>query len=221
MRAAPARRSGTCSRLPAEPDSELVRVGRVGRPHGVDGAFVVEEASEDPQRFEIGAELLVEGEPARVTVSRQVGGRRRAIKLDRPVERGAELACAAMTSPRSPDDAYYVSDLDRAGRPRRARRRRRQVRDVNHGPANDALELDTGLLSRSSRTASARWTSTAGTSFSIPASPSDGYGFASCASTSSRSFRLAFDWTRERRPLAAVLDRELELRIFNYRDSTP
>ena len=31
----------------------------------------------------------------------------------------------------------------------------------------------------------------------------------------------AFDWARERRPLAAVLDRELELRVFNYRDSTP
>ena len=31
----------------------------------------------------------------------------------------------------------------------------------------------------------------------------------------------AFDWARERRPLAAVLDGELELRIFNYRDSTP
>ena len=31
----------------------------------------------------------------------------------------------------------------------------------------------------------------------------------------------AFDWIRERRPLAAVLGNELELRIFNYRDSTP
>jgi tRNA (guanine37-N1)-methyltransferase len=31
----------------------------------------------------------------------------------------------------------------------------------------------------------------------------------------------AFDWARERRPLAAALDGELELRIFNYRDSTP
>ena len=31
----------------------------------------------------------------------------------------------------------------------------------------------------------------------------------------------AFEWARERRPLAAVLDRELELRVFNYRDSTP
>ena len=31
----------------------------------------------------------------------------------------------------------------------------------------------------------------------------------------------AFAWIRERRPLAAVLDRELELRVFNYRDTTP
>jgi tRNA (guanine37-N1)-methyltransferase len=31
----------------------------------------------------------------------------------------------------------------------------------------------------------------------------------------------AFAWIRERRPLAAVLGSELELRVFNYRDSTP
>ncbi|HEX4745781.1 MAG TPA: tRNA (guanosine(37)-N1)-methyltransferase TrmD [Gaiellaceae bacterium] len=31
----------------------------------------------------------------------------------------------------------------------------------------------------------------------------------------------AFGWIRERRPLAAVLGSELELRVFNYRDSTP
>jgi tRNA (guanine37-N1)-methyltransferase len=31
----------------------------------------------------------------------------------------------------------------------------------------------------------------------------------------------AFAWIRERRPVAAVLGNELELRIFNYRDSTP
>lgn len=31
----------------------------------------------------------------------------------------------------------------------------------------------------------------------------------------------AFGWIRERRPLAAVLGDELELRIFNYRDTTP
>jgi tRNA (guanine37-N1)-methyltransferase len=31
----------------------------------------------------------------------------------------------------------------------------------------------------------------------------------------------AFDWARERRPLAAVLDGALELRVYNYRDTTP
>ena len=31
----------------------------------------------------------------------------------------------------------------------------------------------------------------------------------------------AFAWIRERRPLAAVLGRELELNVFNYRDTTP
>src|SRR5947199_4702189 len=31
----------------------------------------------------------------------------------------------------------------------------------------------------------------------------------------------AFDWLTERRPVAAVLGDELELRVFNYRDSTP
>ena len=31
----------------------------------------------------------------------------------------------------------------------------------------------------------------------------------------------AFEWIRERRPLAAVLGGALELRVFNYRESTP
>jgi len=31
----------------------------------------------------------------------------------------------------------------------------------------------------------------------------------------------AFEWQRERRPVAAVLDSALELRILNYRDTTP
>jgi tRNA (guanine37-N1)-methyltransferase len=31
----------------------------------------------------------------------------------------------------------------------------------------------------------------------------------------------AFDWLHERRPVAAVLGSELDLRVFNYRDSTP
>ena len=67
----------------------LVPVGRVGRPHGLDGAFVVERASDDDRRWEVGAAVFVNGSPATIELSRRVGGGRRAIRLDRQVERGA------------------------------------------------------------------------------------------------------------------------------------
>ncbi len=121
-------------------------MGRVGRPHGVDGAFVVEEGSEDQRRFEVGATLLADGEPATVVVSRRVGRGRHAIKLDRHVERGAELTVPRGMLPPLDRGSYYVADLvgmevvDEAGA------RLGVVRDVLPGPANDALELDSGLL---------------------------------------------------------------------------
>jgi 16S rRNA processing protein RimM len=132
--------------LPTDPEPAVVRIGRVGRPHGIDGAFVVEEASDDLRRFDVGAELLVDGAPARVTLSRHVGGRRRAIKLDRVAARGAELTIPRADLAPLPSDSYYVADLvgldvfDERGT------RVGVVRDVLPGPANDALELDTGLL---------------------------------------------------------------------------
>jgi len=130
--------------LPTEADR--VVVGRVGRPHGVDGSFVVEFASDDPSRFEVGSTLLVGDEPAVVVSTRRVGGGRPAIKLDRAVERGAELAIRRVDLPPLAQDNYYVADLvglavvDEAGRPVGT------VRDVLPGPANDVLELDSGVL---------------------------------------------------------------------------
>src|SRR6185295_20224414 len=101
----------TSSRLPTEPEHDLVDVGRVGRPHGLDGAFVVEHGSAEAGRYDIGAELLVDGVPARVEISRQVGGGRYAIKLDRPAARGAELAVRRAALAPLPEDTYYVADL--------------------------------------------------------------------------------------------------------------
>jgi 16S rRNA processing protein RimM len=132
--------------LPTDPERDLVSIGRVGRPHGVDGAFVVDGASQDPTRFEVGAELLVDGLPARVVLFRRVGGRRVAIKLDRTVSRGAELTIPRELLPELPADSYYVVELvgldviDEHGA------RVGSVRDVLPGPANDVLELDSGLL---------------------------------------------------------------------------
>ena len=132
--------------MPTEPEHELVRIGRVGRPHGLDGAFVVDQASDDVTRFEVGAELLVEGEPARVTASRHVGGRRHAIKLDRAVTRGAELAVHRDELHGLPEDSYYVADLIGMEVLDETEASMGVVRDVLPGPANDVLELDSGVL---------------------------------------------------------------------------
>jgi 16S rRNA processing protein RimM len=125
---------------------DLVAVGRVGRPHGVDGAFVVERASEDEERFAIGATLYAAGEPATVVLSRRVGGGRRAIRLDRPVVRGVELAVPRAELPAPEEDEYYVFQLvglaveEQGGRPLG------RVVDVETGVANDSLVLDSDLL---------------------------------------------------------------------------
>jgi 16S rRNA processing protein RimM len=132
--------------LPTDPGEQFVRIGQVGRPHGVDGAFVVEGASEDPSRFDVGAELLVDGMPATVVLSRRVGGGRVAIRLDRRAERGGELTVSRTALQPLHVGSYYVADLvgmeviDEHGA------RLGFVCDVLPGPANDALELDTGLL---------------------------------------------------------------------------
>ena len=138
--------SVTSSRLPTEPEHDLVDVGRVGRPHGLDGAFVVEHGSAEPGRYDIGAELLVDGVPARVEISRQVGGGRYAIKLDRPAARGAELAVRRDALAPLPEDTYYVADLVGLDVLDENDVRVGIVRDVLPGPANDVLELSTGAL---------------------------------------------------------------------------
>lgn len=117
----------------------------MGRPHGVDGAFVVEGGSEDAARFRVGATVLLDGEPATVVVSRRVGGGRRAIRLDRPASRGARLSIARAELPPPEPGAYYVADLVGL-RVEDGSRVLGVVADVLPGEANDNLELDTGVL---------------------------------------------------------------------------
>ena len=68
------------------------------------------------------------------------------MKLDRAVSRGAELAVPRDVLPELPADSYYVVELvglevvDEHGALVGS------VRDVLPGPANDVLELDSGLL---------------------------------------------------------------------------
>jgi 16S rRNA processing protein RimM len=125
--------------------SELVPVGRVGRPHGVDGAFFVEGASDREGVFANGARLYAAGEPVTVVASRHGSGGRQVIRLDRHVERGAELAVARTTLPRLDDeDEFYVFQLVGLSVEEEGGRLLGRVRDVLQYPANDVLELDSG-----------------------------------------------------------------------------
>ncbi len=125
--------------------AEWVSVGRVGRPHGIRGAFVVEGASEDPTRFEVGARLFVDGRPVSVVESKVSGGRR-VVAVEPPVPRGSELVVPRESLPEPEEDAYYAFQLVglevQEGEERRPLGR---VRDVVPGVANDVLELDSGI----------------------------------------------------------------------------
>jgi 16S rRNA processing protein RimM len=123
----------------------LVRIGRVGKPHGLDGAFAVEEASAAPERFALGTTLYVDGEPVRIVESKRARGRP-VIRLERPVERGAELAVPRSELPPPQPDSYYVFDLVGLAVEEEGGRALGRVTDVTPGPANDVLELDSGLL---------------------------------------------------------------------------
>jgi len=127
-------------------ETGLVPVGRVGRPHGLDGAFVVERASDDDRRWEVGAAVLVDGAPATIELSRRVGGGRRAIRLDRQVERGAELAVHVSELPTPGPDSYYAFQLVGLAVVDEEGRELGSVVEVHPGVANDNLELADGTL---------------------------------------------------------------------------
>ncbi len=106
--------------------TDLVTVGRVGRPHGLDGSFFVEHASDDPERFAVGAVLHVEGEAARVDASKRSGGR--------PVD----------ALPPTGEGEYYAFQLVGLEVEEEGGRALGRVVQVAPGVANDVLELDSG-----------------------------------------------------------------------------
>jgi 16S rRNA processing protein RimM len=121
-----------------------VKVGRVGKPHGLEGAFVVEEASEAEERFALGAQLVVNGMPAEIVESKRAGGRP-VLRLDRPVERGAELQVPRDSLPDPENGSYYVFQLVGLAVEEEGGETLGRVVEVAPGVANDVLELDTGL----------------------------------------------------------------------------
>jgi 16S rRNA processing protein RimM len=130
--------------LPDKPE-DFVTVGKVGRPHGLTGAFVVERPSDEAARFAKGAVLHVDGKPAQVTESKRGGGGRVVIRLDRKVERGAFLQVPKADLPPTEGDDYYVFQLIGLEVVEEGGRTLGRVKDVASYPANDVLELDDGV----------------------------------------------------------------------------
>ena len=126
------------------PAPDTVAVGRVGKSHGLDGSFVVEDASDDPERFALGAELLVGGEPTRIVAAKQARGRP-VIKLDRDVQRGTALEIRRDALPPPGEGEFYVFQLVGLEVVEQGDRTIGRVTDVAPGVANDVLELDSGL----------------------------------------------------------------------------
>jgi 16S rRNA processing protein RimM len=125
--------------------TDLITVGRVGKSHGIDGSFVVENASETRELFAAGSKLFVGGEEATVVGSKQARGRP-VIRLDRRVPRGTSLEVPRSALAPTDEDEYYVFQLVGLEVSEQGGEVLGTVRDVTPGVANDVLELDSGLL---------------------------------------------------------------------------
>ena len=122
-----------------------VNIGRVGRPHGIDGSFVVERASDDVRWWKVGARFLAGGLPVEVVGARRASGRP-VIRLDQGVERGTTLEVDRAELPPTGDDEYYTFQLIGLEVVEENGRVLGTVADVLPGVANDVLSLDGGAL---------------------------------------------------------------------------
>ena len=121
-----------------------IPVGRVGRPHGLGGAFVVEDASDAPRRFAPGARVYLGRDPATVVEAKRAGGRL-VIRLDRAASRGALLELPESELPEPDEDSFYVFQLVGLAVEVEDGRALGRVEEVDPGVANDVLRLDSGV----------------------------------------------------------------------------
>jgi 16S rRNA processing protein RimM len=125
--------------------TDRIAVGRVGKPHGLDGSFVVENASEDGRWFRPGARLQADGRELAVVASRRARGRP-VIRLEEPVSRGVELLVPVEALPPTAEDEYYTFQLVGLEVVEEGGEVLGRVQGVDRGVANDVLVLEGGLL---------------------------------------------------------------------------
>ena len=122
-----------------------VPIGKVGRPHGVDGAFFVEQPSDDPRWWKTGARFLAGGRAVEVVAHRRSSGRP-VIKVEPPAERGALIEVERDQLPPTAEDEYYAFELVGLEVVEETGRVLGTVKAVTPGVANDVLELDSDVL---------------------------------------------------------------------------
>ena len=120
-------------------------IGKVGRPHGIDGAFFVEQPSEDARWWKTGATFLANGTRVEVVAHRTSSGRP-VIKVVPAIERGAILEVERDQLPPTEEDEYYAFELVGLDVAEENGRALGKVTAVTPGVANDVLELDSGVL---------------------------------------------------------------------------
>ena len=131
-------------------DDELLVVGRVGPPHGVHGAVIVQSFTDDPdERFAAGSVLVTAADPLTVLNARWQG-KRLVVQFDGVTDRGqaerlrgVELLVAAADRPPLDDpDDFYDTDLVGLAASTVDGRPLGPVRDVVHAPASDYLVVE-------------------------------------------------------------------------------
>ena len=122
-----------------------VVIGKVGRPHGIDGGFFVEQPSDDEHWWKTGAHFLAGGVAVEVVAHRTSSGRP-VIKVEPPVERGVLLEVERADLPATAADEYYAFELVGLPVVEETGRELGTVKAVESGVANDVLTLDSGVL---------------------------------------------------------------------------
>jgi 16S rRNA processing protein RimM len=93
----------------------LVTVGRIVKAHGIRGEVVVDVLSDVPGRFDVGADVLLDGEPVTITGSRPHQGRLLVRLEGVPDRTAAELLRGKVFEAEAADvsdtDSYFAHEL--------------------------------------------------------------------------------------------------------------
>ena len=90
--------------------ADAVVVARVNGPHGRDGALNIELLSDLPGRFDVGRELIVDGNAVSISEARQTGPSSALVRLEGINNRGQAAALAGKFLSALPDESASLDD---------------------------------------------------------------------------------------------------------------